>query len=355
MSAVERISVLMSFNYFLAQMELAAQLMQNHRRGLAVPHFLSGVGYGVAAVSGTKALITASKKAFMHGIQVGSFFSALPAMVNAGKAGSTGNTRVALMYAGSGAGYVASTVIAGRLAARTAAAAAGKAVPAMGAAAGAVFKPWVAVALSVASAIVSGVASLEFFDRIRLAVRHSIWGERNGQRPPINEGALGRWWIELDDEGSLDAEVRPITFSNRPMDEDWHDQLMMLRVTGRSDEIRETFNRNCYLLNVAVQFPPTAITAQTSDSVLSQVEVSHYAINVSGLQAPTIIESVHIKLISISGQSLYDKVYKYEPQGDDLPLLPLLSDGRGRTIPRALEAMWAEQPALGGVYRRGAV
>jgi len=98
---------------------------------------------------------------------------------------------------------------------------------------------------------------------------------------------------------------------------------------------------------VAVQFPPTAITAQTSDSVLSQVEVSHYAINVSDLQAPTIIESVRIRLVSVSsGQSLYDKVYKYEPQGDDLPLLPLLSDGRGRTIPRTLEALWAERLSI---------
>jgi len=86
------------------------------------------------------------------------------------------------------------------------------------------------------------------------------------------------------------------------------------------------------------------MTAQTTDTFLSEIEVTHHAVNVSRLQAPTIIESVHIRLISIpSGQALHDKTYKYEPQGDELPLLPLLSDGRGRTIPRALEALWAER------------
>ncbi|MCL2382597.1 MAG: hypothetical protein FWC64_13580, partial [Treponema sp.] len=268
MSAVERISVLMSFNHFLAQMELSAQMAGARRDALAVPHFLSGVGSGVAAVSGTKALITASKKAFMHGIQVGSFFSALPAMVNAGIAGSTGNTRVALMYGGSGAGYVASGLVAKGVIAKKA---------------GAVFKPWVAVLLAFAGSIINGMANREFMDRIRLAVRHSIWGARNGEMPRRGEGALGAWWPELEEEDgsrvSIEDKILAITFSNRAMDENWHRRLMRPNIGNTGENIRETFNRNSYLLNAATQLPPVTVeAAENNNSTFSHDFFPNYPI-----------------------------------------------------------------------------
>jgi len=148
---------------------------------------------------------------------------------------------------------------------------------------------------------------------------------------------------------SIGEKVRPITVSNCWAVKDWHGQLMLLEAKNDDDaiKIRETFERNNYILNVADQFPPTAITAQTADNVLYDLHVSHHVVNVSSLQSPTIIESVRIKLVSIpSEQALYDKVYKYKPEAEDLPLLSLLFDGRNRRINSTDEALWAEKLSI---------
>jgi len=249
-------------------------------------------------------------------------------------AGSSGNTRVALMYASSGAAHLTLTAMA------VAKIMLGRVVAGRG-------NPWLTAVMISAGFILAQMADKEFLDRVRLVVRYSMWGKKNGDMPGENEKALiGRWWIELRPNQEIGAAIRPITISNIPMRKADLSKLMSLEAKHRNGniKIRETFERNNYLLNVAAQFPPTAITAEATDNVLYDLHVSHHTVNVSSIQTPTIIESVRIKLISIpSEQALYDKVYKYKPEGEEFPLLSLLFDSRNRRINSTDEALWAER------------
>jgi len=263
-------------------------------------------------------------------------------------AGSSGNTRVALMYAGSGAAHLTLTAMA------VAKIVLGRVVAGRG-------NPWLIAAMISAGFILAQMADKEFMDRVRLVVRYSmwgksmeeIWGENTGEKnrrktPHKNEGALGPWWLLLDDDDSIGERVRPINVSKQWTIKDWEDQLMVLEAkNGDVIKIRETFERNTYLFNVAAQFPSTKLAPQAIDRYLDEIEVSHYAVNVSGLQDSITIESVCIKLISIpSEQVLHDKVYKYEPQGEELSLFPLLADGSNRRINSIDKVVSAEKLAI---------
>jgi len=347
-NAVDGVDALMEFHHFLVEMEMAAQMAHAHRGVQAIPYFLSGMGSGATAVFGVKALVTASKAVVTQGIAVGSFFSFLKASVNTGTALSTGNRRVALMYGGSGAAYLTLTAMA------LAKILLGRVVAGRG-------NPWLTAGMIFAGLFLDQQADKEFMDKVRLVVRHSMWGKKNEDMPGENEKALiGRWWTELDESDgrsvSIEDEVLAIVFSNAPTDDKkWHEKLMHLKAKDekKNIRIRETLLRNSYLLNLVTQLPPVTVDAGVSNAfTLFNDPVQNYPIWILGLQNFTLIKTVSVKLKAVSTgryiklstglNSAGTEELIYE--GDNL--LPLFLRGNNQNIEARIHMLWAERLLL---------
>ncbi|MCL2382542.1 MAG: hypothetical protein FWC64_13300 [Treponema sp.] len=349
----EKMGALLELHHFLVEMQMAAQILDEGHAGWAIPHFIS------AAQSA--ALVRGIKNGFFAGVAVGAIFSALRAVVNVGlSAQRSGDIRVQLAYAASGASYVAAAATAQKVAAAQAAKIALKGGPAL---------KWAAVGFTALAMAFEQFADGRARDRARLVVRHSLWGAENGDMPGRNERALlGRWWPELyegdDEEKELEEELLAIVFSNAPTDaQEWHRRLMRLKAENADGEIRirETLLRNAYLLNLVTQFPPIAVDAEANNErLLFNNFMPNYPIRVSGLQNFTLIESVSVKLkIASTGEYIKlstgtnaeeteELIYTHNEGGN---LLSLFLRAGSQNIGDRLDTLWAERLLLWFVAR----
>ena len=340
------------FHNLLVEMELTNRMMRERRGGLAIPHFLSAAQSAV--------LLAIIKGGFEKGIAVGSFFSGIIAWANARNAVEAGNIEVTLVYVGSGVAFFVSALAAMNAAAAVSNASARAAPNAATATRGIGSlrggkSGWFAVAATIAGIVQGAIADNNFKDRFRLFIRHSIWGNKDGDKPDRNEGALASWWPSFDIDKKLE-ELEPleILISDKRMEDiNWYRDLMLLNVNGNDlnhdNKAAETFKRNRYLLDIVTQLPLVEIDAHARDTSMTGflALVPAQAISVSGIRNFLLIESVNIKLTDASGgEKPYEEMYTYKTGWDlppSLPLHPLLLKGRDKELAGADEAVFAEK------------
>jgi len=158
-------------------------------------------------------------------------------------------------------------------------------------------------------------------DRVRLILQHGIWGDRNGDMPTDDDSRLGWWWPVLDDDANIDTDNHKMLVSNRHRSEINIETLMRLNVGNTEGAIRETFNRNNYMLGLISQLPDITVSTTVRDRALTAGNIPHFSVEVSGLQDFLFIESVEITLtVASSGEELYKNTISYN-NGDNLQTL----------------------------------